>query len=357
MRPYIERVHKDDEAIRRACLRAHIETGTPYDVQVRILRDDRSPCWIRIRGEALRDPRGVIIRVAGAVTDITELRAAEEVVRAHRDELQIQVQERTARLEQALHEANLANQAKSEFLTNMSHELRTPMHAIISFARLGEGRVGSADDGKMKLYFERIRQSADRLLALINDLLDLSKLESARQPLDLVTVDLEQSVRMACTHLDSVIHARSINLSLEIAAELDTRITGDQKRIDQVIHNLLSNAIKFSPENGQILVTFSASYLPSGRRATDRKEMAAISMQVIDQGPGIPENELESIFDKFYQSTRTRTGAGGTGLGLAICREAVRQHHGTIHASNNKDSGATLTVTLPCDLSAESKPT
>lgn len=349
MSEYVRCLISEDEARRKICLRAHLKQGQPYDIKVQILTAEGRQVWIRIRGEAVRGDNGRMIRFSGSVSDVTLLHAAEEELRTHRDELQTMVEERTTRLEKALHDANRANEAKSEFLANMSHELRTPMHAIISFSQLGEGRAAGPEQAKLKQYFERISQSANRLLLLINDLLDLSKLESARYPLDLSAVNLLATVKSACAQLDSVRHDKSLNLSIDTPETLSTIVTADLKRIEQIVHNLLSNAIKFSPAKGDIRLVFSATTLPFGRRVGDELSVPALMLEVIDHGPGIPEDELESIFDKFYQSTRTRTGAGGTGLGLAICREAVIQHHGTISASNNQEGGATLTVTLPCN--------
>lgn len=346
---YERRVLPEDESRRRACLREHLQHGEPYDVEVRIRKFNGEIAWIRIRGEAVRDVKGQVIRLAGSVSDVTQLHLAEEELRAHRDDLQRLVDERTARLENALHQANFANQAKSEFLTNMSHELRTPMHAIISFATLGQNRAETAQDIKQKMYFDRIVQSANRLLALINDLLDLSKLESGRQPLTLTTVDLFSLVKTISAHLESLITGRQLTLQIETGNTAEQTIRADHKRIEQVLHNLLSNAVKFSPAGGVIRVHFHEAELPNGRRTQDAGTQPALKIQVIDNGPGIPEGELEAIFDKFYQSSLTKTGAGGTGLGLAICREAVQQHHGTITATNNQAGGAMFTVTLPAN--------
>lgn len=127
----------------------------------------------------------------------------------------------------------------------------------------------------------------------------------------------------------------------------------DALRIGQVIRNLLSNAIKFSPESGVVSVRIGFSTLPRGRRAGDPQEHPATTLSVVDHGIGIPEGELEHIFDKFVQSSKTKTGAGGTGLGLSICREIVLAHRGRIVACNNAEGGAAFTVTLPRFLPAK----
>jgi PAS domain S-box-containing protein len=301
---------------------------------------------------ALRDMTGEISGYLGVAVDITRQKAAEAELLQHRDHLQELVALRTASLDKALVQARAANQAKSEFLANMSHELRTPMHAILSFSELGLRRTTESADEKLKQYFSRISQSAERLLNLIDDLLDLSKLEAGRMELHYSQTNLLTLIDLVLSQLDSLAHRRNLTFSIDACAEA-TNVSVDMKRIEQVIHNLLANSIKFSPENGIIQITISPSQLPRGRRAQDSGFIEAISIRIADSGVGIPESELESIFDKFVQSSSTKTGAGGTGLGLAICQEIVTQHRGTITAANNIGSGACFTVTLPTNSEQE----
>lgn len=267
-------------------------------------------------------------------------------LRQHRDHLNQLVDERTARLSAALQQVRAASQAKSEFLTNMSHELRTPMHAILSFSQLGIQRTATDAQTKAGQYFLRIEQSATRLLGLINELLDLSKLESDRVDLTLVPTDLTDLLNQAGTQLESLLLAHKLQIEITSLAP-DNIIQADPSRITQVIFNLLSNAIKFSPEQGRIRIEIHPATLALGRRADDNGTQPALAVSVIDSGIGIPTQELESIFDKFEQSSATRNGAGGTGLGLAISRAIVMQHHGTIIAKNNTEGGACLIMTLP----------
>jgi signal transduction histidine kinase/sensor domain CHASE-containing protein len=264
----------------------------------------------------------------------------------HRDHLQELVHERTASLNAALQQARAANQAKSEFLANMSHELRTPMHAILGFVELGSRRAANASDPRITLYFQRIDQSGLRLLSLIDELLDLSKLDAGQMVLHPNGFDLLDLVKQVGAQLESLLIDRRLRLEISCQAA-STYITADQGRITQVICNLLSNAIKFSPEGGCIRVALSEAELPAGRRAQDSGSQAGLAISFIDQGVGIPTDELEHIFEKFVQSSATKNGAGGTGLGLAICRAIVAQHRGTIAAHNNPGPGACFVVTLP----------
>ena len=329
--------------------------GDPAQLAAAVVERARSPVahqfertrsngtTIEVRGAPLPDGGFVTI-----YTDVTARKHADDELRQHRDHLQELVAERTARLEAALDQAHAASQAKSEFVANMSHELRTPMHAILSFSELGNERATTQAQEKLAQYFSRIQHSATRLLTLINELLDLSKVESGSMELEIETVDALLVTQQAATHIESLLDKR--NLSLEIISLTnETRLPIDTKRVTQVILNLLSNAIKFSPEGGTIRVELVESDLPAGRRASDPHTQAALAIHVIDSGLGIPDAELDSIFEKFVQSSLTKTGAGGTGLGLAISRAIIHQHRGTLLARNNPNGGACFTITLPLD--------
>ncbi|MRR51244.1 MAG: hypothetical protein EG825_10075 [Rhodocyclaceae bacterium] len=274
-----------------------------------------------------------------------EARRSEAELRIHRERLQELVREQTEDLSRAKIAAEQANQAKSEFLANMSHELRTPMHAILSFARLGCDKAGTAPAEKLRDYFDRIRDGGDRLLLLIDDLLDLSKLEAGKMRLEPATVDGGSLCRGIVADLEPVMAAHHVHCRIE-EPEGPLNLVADPQRLAQVVRNLLANAIRFSPDGGEIRVILESGQLP-GRRAGDTTGLPAWRLRVIDQGIGIPETELETIFDKFVQSSKTFTGAGGTGLGLSICREIVQVHHGLIRAGNRPEGGAVFEVLLP----------
>lgn len=249
------------------------------------------------------------------------------------------LKERTIDLQEAKKMAEAANNAKSAFLSNVSHELRTPMHGILSFASFGIKKHATANPDKILDYFQKIRQSGETLLTLLNDLLDLAKLESGKITYKFRPANLNSLIDIVREEYNSLALEHNLTIRCE-HLEANGKITLDADKIRQVLHNLLNNAIKFSPEGGTIdVISF--------------KKADSIVVSIRDQGTGIPGNELESIFDKFVQSSKNKTGAGGTGLGLPICREIIAAHKGRIWAENNPDIGANLSFEIPLSLEAK----
>ncbi len=230
-----------------------------------------------------------------------------------------------------------ANQSKSEFLSNMSHELRTPMHAILSYSNFGLKRIDLATREKLSNYFQRINVSGKRLLLLLNDLLDMSKLEAGKMKLTITISSLYSLIESCVVEVQALAETKEIHIQISNNAKQDN-VEMDHARISQVIINLLSNAIKFTLKSSCIKVVLDDSEINNNK---------AILLSLEDQGHGIPENELKTIFDKFIQSSQTNTGAGGTGLGLAICKEIVEIHHGEVWAENSYNGGAIFYMLLP----------
>ncbi|MBL8484819.1 MAG: PAS domain-containing sensor histidine kinase [Rhodocyclaceae bacterium] len=302
--------------------------------------------WVYLYAIALREEDGSASAFHGYVLDITDRKRAEAEVQRHRDSLQEIVDARTDELLRATNAAELAraraeqaSQAKSTFLANMSHELRTPMHAVLSYAKLGEARVEQLPAAKLREYFQRINQSGARLLHLLNDLLDLSKLEAGKMQMQRGQCDIVALARSALGEFESLASQRQLALRLSCDRPA-LELPADAQRLAQVLSNLLSNAVKFSPSGRTIDLAITSTH-------------EFVTLTVSDEGVGIPEAELDSVFDKFVQSSKTRTGAGGTGLGLAICREIVQGHHGRIHAQNRPGGGAQFIVELPRNGGAE----
>lgn len=268
---------------------------------------------------------------------LDEIESKDKKLQGYTVNLEQLVAERTTSLEKALDQATQANASKSEFLSNMSHELRTPLHAILSFARFGLKNYETATTEKLFKYFDRINTSGERLLALLNDLLDLSKLEAGKMLLNKQKMSL-LSVAKNCVAEQSAALKEKQQILLWDKEVCNTEADFDPVRIAQVITNLVSNAIKFTPERKVITISFSE---------IDYRNQTAIQLTVEDQGVGIPEDELEHVFDKFIQSSKTKTNAGGTGLGLAICHNIIDLHKGKIWAESTQTGGACVSFILP----------
>jgi Amt family ammonium transporter len=238
-----------------------------------------------------------------------------------------------AALEEALEKAKSADQAKSEFLANMSHEVRTPLHGILSFANLGLMKAENAKPERILDYFRKIDLSGQRMLQLVNALLDLAKLEAGKMSFAFEKQDMVPLIHTVMGEFTSLLSERDISLKFHPQAK-STWGQIDPAQIMQVVRNLIGNAAKFSPDHATIGVRLEQS--PDTLR-----------LEIRDHGEGIPADELEVVFDKFIQSSKTKTGAGGTGLGLAICKEIVAGHGGRIWAQNHAEGGAVFTVELP----------
>ena len=227
-----------------------------------------------------------------------------------------------------------ANRHKSEFLANVSHELRTPLNAIIGFSEvLGEKMFGELNE-KQAEYTDDILSSGRHLLSLINDILDLSKIEAGRMELEVTTFHLPDAIENALT----LIRERASRHGIRLNQVIDDRLgdfTGDERKVKQVLVNLLSNAVKFTPEGGQIKVEASLG------------DSAAI-ISVVDTGIGIAKEDQEAIFEEFRQvGSNYAHKREGTGLGLTLTRKFVELHGGKIWVESEAGKGSKFTFTLP----------
>lgn len=279
-------------------------------------------------------------RVTAIIRDITERRMAADRLRRVQEEYTQRLAESNAELELTNRELERANRLKSEFLASMSHELRTPLHTIIGFSELlGEELEGPLNE-KQQRFVQHIHTDSLHLLELINDILDISKIEAGRLELRPEAFDFTALVAESLASVRSLAEAKS--QTLETALEVSSAVEADRLRIKQILVNLLSNAIKFTPEGGRI-------------RLEARVQESVVVVSVNDNGVGIPFEEHESIFDKFHQVGSTTKGVReGTGLGLAITKRLVEQHGGNIWVQSKPQQGSTFFFTLPL-ASAERK--
>jgi len=273
--------------------------------------------------------------------NISERKQIESMIRKSYDELENRVTERTQELRLAKEAAEVANKAKSEFLANISHELRNPMHHILSYSKNGVEKFDQVKSEKRLYYFQQIRKSGIRLMSLLNDLLDLSKMEAGKMNYKIKANDIWQILLDIKDEFSQTVQEKELSIKMKSSAT-SAFIDCDAYKTGQVLYNLLSNAIRYSPEHTQISISLSNESISS---KTHTKP--GIKITVSDQGVGIPDDELESIFNKFTQSSKTKTGAGGTGLGLAICQEIIHAHQGKIWAQNNSDGGSTFSILMP----------
>lgn len=229
--------------------------------------------------------------------------------------------------------AEKANQAKTLFLANVSHELRTPMHGILCYAKFGKERLNTVPIDTVKGYFDSIYSSGNRLMNLLNDLLDLSKLEAGKMFYSMQEGDLLGITRDVFSEVKGLAEEKNVELIVTCPSP---RLVGvfDPLRLMQVLRNLILNAIKYCNKDSRVQVVL--------QQMND-----TLQFTVINHGVAIPKTELDAIFDKFVQSSYTRTNAGGTGLGLAICKEIIRDHKGKIWAESDPEGEVKFVVELP----------
>lgn len=229
---------------------------------------------------------------------------------------------------EAKEQAEAANQAKSEFLANMSHELRTPMHGILSYAKFGaEDTKTNTSHKQLHSYFNEIEQSGSRLIKLLNNLLDLAKLESGKINYEFKDKNIGNIIDTVFKEFSTLSKEKNLEL-VKSTPEKEIIMNLDEEKMIQVFRNLISNAIKFSNPMEEIKLHI------------ENVEDSSIEISIYNKGVEIPSDELETIFDKFIQSSKTQNGSGGTGLGLAISKEIISGHKGKIWAENT-DMGLT----------------
>lgn len=268
-------------------------------------------------------------RTSALLEEIRERRQAEEALRHLNEELENRVAECTAQLE-------AANRAKSDFLANMSHELRTPLNSVIGFSDVLLDEMFGPLNEKQGVYVNNIIASGRHLLDLINDILDLSKVEAGKMELELDSLPLRQLLEGAISMLVEKALKQGVTISLQLLPDADVEIDADERKLKQIMFNLLSNAVKFTPEGGTVRVG-------AGVAAGD-----FIEISVEDTGIGIRDVDMEKLFTEFTQIESPYVKSQeGTGLGLALTRRLVELHGGRIWVESVYGRGSRFTFMIP----------
>ena len=312
-------IAESDRARIRAAYEACARWGTPYDAEARLVTATGRTLWVRLAGEAVRDEHGRVVRVQGALQDISERKAVETELRLARDQ------------------ARAADASKTQFLANISHELRTPLNAILGFSDLIRREPATADPDRQAEYAGYIHESGSHLLELVNDLLDMARIDQGAYTLRAEPVALGEIVTASLKLVRQMAQEKGIAVNPDMPEDLPV-VYGDARALRQVVLNLLTNAIKFTPEGGRVDL-----------RA--REVDGYLRLDVADTGVGIPQADLERVLRPFERGERhlSHDRQGGTGLGLGISRSFVEMHGGELTLDSAPNAGTTATIHLPPD--------
>lgn len=319
----LDRVHPEDRARVEATTRTLLNGTQQRNVSQHRVRTADGWLWIESHGMvAEHDTKGRPIRLMGTIADIGKRKRVE------------------AEGERARELAEQASRAKSEFLANISHEVRTPLNALMGLTRL---LIDSPLNPEQKNWLELMDSSAHALLALLNDVLDLSRIEAGKLSIEHVRFPLHDTLREVAALYAEQARAKPLDFALELAPGLPVQMQGDPGRLRQVLGNLLSNALKFTPRGGRIRVT-AQPLTAAGTR------QRLLRLRVQDSGVGISPKQQATIFDAFTQAdASTARRYGGSGLGLAICARLVQLMGGGIELQSGLGQGSVFTVTLPLE--------
>jgi len=304
------------------------KTGdTPFDIECRLLRKNGEYIYCHISGETIRDGDGNAVRVAGALVDITKTKNI--ILDSERQRI----------------EAEAASKAKSSFLSTMSHEIRTPMNAIIGMTAIGK----KAQDLKKALNaFDKIDGASKHLLGVINDILDMSKIEADKFDLSPVSFDFEKMLQKVADVVNFRVDERQQKFYVNIGKEIPRFLIGDDQRLSQVITNLLSNAVKFTPEEGTVRL--------DSQLLSEEDGICRLQITVEDTGIGITEEQKGRLFKRFEQADAgTSRKFGGTGLGLAISKRIVELMGGEIWVESEAGKGSKFTFTVSLKRGSDEK--
>ncbi len=341
---FLSFVHPDDRDRMEEAQGHALKGDRELNLEHRIVRPDGVVRWVHELGKLERDAAGRAVRLLGTIHDISVHKRTQEQLRVVLEHLESKVVARTAELQAALVRAEAADRMKSAFLATMSHELRTPLNSVIGFTGILLQELAGPLNEEQARQLGMVRGSARHLLELINDVLDLSRIEAGQMQVRVEPFELPAIIERVAASLKPIADRKGIDLVTEIPAGLAS-MTGDRRRIEQVLINLVSNAIKFT-ERGSVTVSAAQTRMPAEAGASEARP--AVRMRVTDTGVGIRSEDAESVFRPFHQIDGSSTRAHeGTGLGLAICKRLVALMGGTISLESSAGKGSEFSVTLP----------
>jgi len=308
-------IHPQDLSKFDSALEDHMANKAPFDIEYRLIGKDKEIHWVRGRGRAVFDEKGKPIRMSGSNMDMTQIKRAEE------------------RVIQAKEAAEKANQAKSEFLSSMSHELRTPLNAILGYAQLFEYDLNLTQQQINNM--REIRKAGDHLLQLINDVLDLAKIESGKMTLSLEPVLVSRIINEAFTLIQPQADTKSIHVYPTLNNLENHYVIADNVRYKQALINLLSNAIKYNNMGGEVEISLTL--------LTPK----VLRLSVRDNGQGIPSNRQAEVFQPFNRLNAEFSKIEGSGVGLVITKQLVEMMNGRLDFKSTENVGTEFWIDLP----------
>ncbi|HEX5394220.1 MAG TPA: PAS domain S-box protein [Rhodocyclaceae bacterium] len=336
VRSYASIIHPDDRKAVEEAVSMALPRRERYEMDYRLIATDGSTRWVHEQGQGVFASDGRLLCLDGAIFDITDQKMAAEEIRKLNQELEQRVADRTAQLVDAQKRADAANKAKSVFLANMSHELRTPLNAILGFS--GLLRRDSEMTERQRKNLDIINRSGEHLLTLINDVLEITKIEAGRLQLEITAFDLGSLVRDVVDMMQVRAQEKGLSLMLDQSSEFPRYIMGDEARLRQILVNLIGNAVKFTEEGGVVV-----------RLGVRENSHRHLLIDVEDTGPGISPEDQQRVFQPFVQLVESGEQKG-TGLGLTITRQFVQMMGGVISVESTLGKGTCFRVDLPIQL-------
>ncbi len=331
---FIEFIHPDDRALVADNFTSGIQEKKEYTrgLQFRLLKKSGEVIWVELNSHRRFDENGGFLQEDAILRDVTERNRAEE----ERVALARKVEERTSELSAANAELSRAVRAKDEFLASMSHELRTPLSSTLSISESLDEEVYGPLSERQRKSVKNVTESGQHLLSLINDILDLSKIEAGKITLELEPVNVEDLCQASMRLARSQAFKKKLSVSLTVDSQVAT-VRADERYLKQILVNLLGNAVKFTPEGGTMGLEVKCD-------AEDQK----VSFTVWDKGIGIPPEKHPLLFKPFTQlDSSLARQYGGTGLGLALVSRLTEMHGGSVSLESTQGEGSRFTVTLP----------